>query len=395
MDYLEQFRTIDQVLTQTRQYWQILPFQYLSLPWHNNSLLTQYLETLSITDIEKLDADDSLLRTTFAPYLNIALDCIEQLAPISAPISQCPDRFKTAIKGRKWAQIERFEALVPLGKNEVLEWCAGKGHLGRLISYHQQRTVTSVEWQQTLCQQGQQLSDNFGVDQSFIQADVLNPDNGTVALVKQEQQLVALHACGDLHVALLKQATLVRSKKLLIAPCCFHLIASQTYQPLSDAAQTSRLTLVKRDLNFSMQKTVVAGQREKQHREIEVAWRLGFDLLQRRLRGSDQYLPLPSIRQSMLTQSFGQFCQWACGKKNITLPKDSDLKTFEDAGWRRRLVNARIELVTHAFRQLLERWLLLDRVIYLQEHGYNVELLNFCQPEITPRNAIIIGSIGD
>lgn len=393
MDYLKQFTAIDRILNQTRQYWQIQPFQLLSLPWHHNVALTKFLDTLSISDIEKLDTDDVLLRTTFGRYLNLDLDCIEPLAQARGPISQCPDRFKAAIKGRKWQQIERFAALVPSGSNEVLEWCAGKGHLGRLISYQQRRPVTSVEWQPTLCRQGQALSDKLRVVQSFIQADVLDSDAGP--LVKPDQQLVALHACGDLHVALLKQATLIRSKQLLIAPCCYHLIGQDKYQPLSETGQASGLILAKRDLNLSMQKTVVAGQREKKHREIEVAWRLGFDLLQRSLRGAQQYLPLPSIRQSMLMGTFREFCDWACDKKNLTLADNIELRVFETGGWQRRLVNARIEVVTHAFRQLLERWLLLDRVIYLQEHGYSVELLNFCQDNITPRNAIIIGSVND
>lgn len=393
MSYLEQFRSIGQVLAHTRQYWQILPFQYLSLPWQTNAGLIDYLETLSIDDIESLDSDDELLRTTFSRYLGIELNCLDALAQAGGAIRPCPERFKTAIKGRKWQQIERFEALVPPGRDEVLEWCAGKGHLGRLIGYHQQRPVTSVEWQQSLCEQGRLLSNKFEIEQRFIQKDVLTDNIALSGLIKKNQQLIALHACGDLHISLLKQATSARSKQLVIAPCCYHLIRDDIYQPLSRAGQLADLSLSKRDLSLSMQKTVVAGRREQKHRATEVAWRLGFDLLQRELRGTNEYLPLPSIRQSMLMQPFADFCHWACDKKSIVLPLHIDLARFENAGWQRRLANARIEILTHAFRQLLERWLLLDRVIYLQEYGYDVELLTFCEADITPRNAIIQGSI--
>jgi len=390
MGFSAQFSTIDQVLSNTRQYWQILPFQHLSLPWSENTALVEFLNTLSLSDIEQLDSDDQLLRTTFADYLEPALDCIKPLPLSQTVASSCPDRFKAGIKGRKWAQIELLAALVPRGDHQVLEWCAGKGHLGRLISYQQQRPVLSVEWQSQLCQHGQQLSDKFGVSQSFVQADVLS--HNMVPLAKAQQQIVALHTCGQLHLELLKQAQLAKAQDLVIAPCCYHLIASDIYQPVSAIAQASRLSLARHDLNLSMQQTVVATKREKSHRATEVAWRLGFDLLQRSLRGSDQYLPLPSIRQSMLTATFDQFCDWACRKKNIELPADTDFSHFEQAGWQRRLTNARIEIVTHAFRQLLERWLLLDRVLYLQQHGYQVALTNFCEREITPRNAVIIAS---
>ena len=386
MDFLQQFKAIDHVLTNTRQYWQILPFQFLTLPWRDNSALNYYLNTLTMEQIETIDSDDQLLRTIFSRYLDTSLDCIAPLTQVNPRITDCPDRFKVAIKGRKWQQIERFEALVPRGNSEVLEWCAGKGHLGRLISFHQQRPVVSIEWQQAQCDQGQKMSDKFELEQSFIQADVLK---GQQQLIKPDQQLVALHACGDLHVVLLQQAVAVKSKQLLIAPCCYHLIGSTSYQALSFAGQASGLTLNRRDLNLSMQKTVVAGVRDKKHRAIEVAWRLGFDLLQRKLRGIDQYLPLPSVRQSMLMGSFSQFCQWACDKKGLSLDLGLDVASFEQAGWQRRLTNARIEIVTHAFRQLLERWLLLDRVLFLEQQGYEVELANFCDAAITPRNAII------
>jgi hypothetical protein len=92
----------------------------------------------------------------------------------------------------------------------------------------------------------------------------------------------------------------------------------------------------------------------------------------------------------MLMGCFEQFCRWACDKKGLSLTPEVDFEHFEYQGWQRRETNARIEVVTHAFRQLLERWLLLDRVLYLEEQGYQVELESFCQREITPRNAVII-----
>jgi len=392
MNFSAQFSTIDQVLSQTRQYWQILPFQHLSLPWPENTRLVEFLNSLSLSDIEQLDGDDELLRSTFADYLEPALDCIKPLS-MSGAVAEpgaCPDRFKAGIKGRKWSQIERLAALVSPSNHQVLEWCAGKGHLGRLISYQQQRAVVSVEWQDHLCQQGQLLSDKFLVNQTFVQADVLQPSTDLVTQPKQ--QVVALHACGQLHLELLKQAQQTKTQDILLAPCCYHIISTTVYQPLSAVVQASDLALARRDLNLSVQQTVVATEREKKHRAIEVAWRLGFDLLQRSLRDSDQYIPLPSIKQSMLTATFEQFCHWACAKKNIELPADTNFDSFEQAGWQRRLTNGRIEIVTHAFRQLLERWLLLDRVLYLEQHGYQVSLVNFCEREITPRNAVIIAS---
>ena len=52
-------------------------------------------------------------------------------------------------------------------------------------------------------------------------------------------------------------------------------------------------------------------------------------------------------------------------------------------------VMARMELVRHLFRRPLELWLVLDRALFLQEQGYQVELSQFCARELTPRNILI------
>ena len=100
MNYQQQFNAIDQVLTETRQYWQILPFQHLTLPWPDNLALSSFLNSLSFDQLASLDSDDQLLRTTFTPFFDFNIDCIDELALVSPKIIPCPDRLKAAIKGR-------------------------------------------------------------------------------------------------------------------------------------------------------------------------------------------------------------------------------------------------------------------------------------------------------
>ncbi len=48
-----------------------------------------------------------------------------------------------------------------------------------------------------------------------------------------------------------------------------------------------------------------------------------------------------------------------------------------------------MELVRHLFRRPLEIWLALDRALFLEEQGYEVELGAFCDKPMTPRNLLI------
>jgi len=387
VDWNTQFQSLDTLLMKTRQYWQILPFSYLALPWQENYKLNQALSSLSLHDIDELDGDDKKLRQFVSSLIGIELDIIDNLPECHEPISDVSPHFSTGIKGRKWAQIQRFAALIPLEKSPILEWCAGKGHLGRLLSHQQSRNVLSLEWQSQLCEQGNALAHKHQVPQRVEQVDVFA--SNAQDLIEPTFHAVALHACGDLHVRLLKLGAQKALSRLSLAPCCYHLIQTPNYVPLSKLGVQSNLSLSKQDLSLSMQQSVISSARDQRHRITEVSWRLAFDLIQRDVRNINEYMTLPSIKQSILTGSFTEFCAWAADQKNIVLPENLDYEDYELNGRERLLVTRRIEVVTHAFRQLLERWLLLDRVLYLKEHGYDVSLFNFCAPSMTPRNAMI------
>ncbi|MCG7532607.1 SAM-dependent methyltransferase [Psychrobium sp. MM17-31] len=388
-DWREQFKAIDSLLTQTRQYWQILPFSFVNLPWSDNRELIQALDMLSLDDIDKLDSDDHALRQFLSPLIGESLDIITDLPVKPSTSADVAPHFNAGIKGRKWSQIQHFSSFIKPENSPILEWCAGKGHLGRLVAKTQQRDVLSLEWQKSLCEQGNVLAKKHDVSQQVVEADVF--DNQVKQHVKSCQHAIALHACGDLHTQLLKVGSEKALERVSIAPCCYHLIKAPHYQALSSVAAESSLKLSKLDLSLSMQQSVVSATREQRHRYTEVCWRLAFDVLQRQIRNVDEYLPLPSIKQSILTGSFEAFCQWAAAQKNLLLPQDVDFNRLEAQGFARFIVNRKIEVVTHAFRQLLERWLLLDRVLYLEEQGYEVALFNFCESSITPRNAMIQG----
>ena len=50
-----------------------------------------------------------------------------------------------------------------------------------------------------------------------------------------------------------------------------------------------------------------------------------------------------------------------------------------------------LELLRSLFRRPLEIWLLLDRALYLEEQSYRVQLGEFCDSSLTPRNILLLG----
>ena len=79
-----------------------------------------------------------------------------------------------------------------------------------------------------------------------------------------------------------------------------------------------------------------------------------------------------------------------------TTPKPSGIlahiscfESYYQKGKARKKITEKIELVRHLFRRPIEIWLILDRALYLQIHGYHVYVNQFCDKQVTPRYILI------
>lgn len=387
----DHFADLNLLLRRHVQFWQIRPFHSRQLCWHQSQPdLCAALLNLDDATLAHLESSPQALNQWLEPWLGrdgkglLALTQLPRLPQRCLPI---PARFDSGIPGRKWQQIQAFAATLPGEPRPLLEWCAGKGHLGRLLAVVDGRQVVSLERDATLCTAGAAQAQRLGATMRFVQADALAPDSGNWLPIGG--QAVALHACGDLHTRLMAHWATGACQRLTFSPCCYHLIAGDSYLPLSAQAQASGLKLGKQDLQLAVQETVTAGLTVQRQRQRELLWRLAFDEWQREARGIDDYLPLSACAKSLLTGTFGDFCTWAARVKALPAPK-----TLQEDHWlalgkaRVRMVRL-MELVSHVFRRPLEVWLALDRVRYLAEQGAEVNWGTFCAKAITPRNIVI------
>ncbi|MDX1605467.1 MAG: methyltransferase [Candidatus Competibacterales bacterium] len=384
------FERLDALLHHWRDYWQLRPFHWLDHPWRDrHPALVAWLESLDEAALDRLDADPPALAQALQPFVPEAGTLIALCEiPAAAPPPTLPQRLGRHVPGRKWAQVRAFAAALGDCDLPVLEWCAGKGHLGRLLAGYYGRPVLSLERDPLLCEAGQALAGDDG-RQHFAAVDVL----GDGVPLAAAQQVVALHACGELHQHLLRVAAATGIRSLAVAPCCYHRIPHDVYRPLSlQAVRHSPLRLARADLQLPLQEQVTGGVRIRRLREREVVWRLGFDLLQRELTGKDRYRPVPNVRGALLNRDFAAFCRWAAAVKGLDMPADCDFAHYEARGRDRRRLVRRIGLVRHLFRRPLELWLLLDRALFLQERGYRVGLQRFCDRRLTPRDLLLQAS---
>jgi len=388
----ERFQALDDFLVAHQHLWRPKPFTCPTLPWEaEQPALATWLRSRSLEQAEAEHNHPEHLAAP-APFPELAqraaaLSALDELP--ARDLGVLPERLSVDVPGRKWQQITAFAGRLQFRQppRHWLDWCSGKGHLGRLLAQGGQQ-LTCLEYDPQLVEAGQRLSARQQLAAQHLQQDVLAADAG--ARLHATHTPAALHACGDLHVRLLQLASAAGCAQLAVAPCCYNRIATEYYQPLCAPARASTLRLSQDDLRLPLAETVTAGQRLRRQRDLSMARRLAFDLLQRQQRGVDDYLPTPSLPVSWLDKDFASYCHDLTALKGLALHGSIDWPALEAAGWRRLAEVRNLELVRGLFRRPLELWLLLDRALYLEERGYQVRLGTFCAHQLTPRNLLLL-----
>lgn len=392
----ERFTALDQLLLDHQSLWHGQPFTEQSLAWETDHPgLSAWLRVQSLehADQHQLDpwqlAQNSSVPEPFPRWAQITKQLGSTCPLPHHPIKQLPEAMSRGIPGRKWQQIEAFASCLPPHWQGScwLDWCAGKGHLGRRLAWPDD-CLCCIEHDVQLVEDGKQLSELWQVQASHQHCDALGEQS--VPHLAASDTWVALHACGDLHTSLLRHTTGQGVRRLAIAPCCYNRIRASHYQPLSTRGQASGLQLDRSMLGLPLQATVTAGAAEVRKRNRNMAWRLGFDLLQRQWRGKDEYLPVPSLANRWQHDNFADWCLAAAELKGIEAGPVSNWQAAEQAGWQRLAKVRNLELVQGLFRRPLELWLLLDMALFLQEQGFTVQLGEFCPQQLTPRNLLLL-----
>lgn len=396
----DRFEPLTTLLAEWYPIWSVEPFQYLEPPW-------AALQPGLAARLRKprgprrhaghgegqFDADRAAIRAWLPADRLGRLIQLPRLPTIHQPPH---GRLGLHVGGRKWLQIAAFAARARINPGQaVVEWCAGKAHLSRALAHCRRTPVTALECDARLCHQGEALARRQGLAVSMQRQNVMDPD--VLRWLHPRVHVVALHACGDLHQRLIQLATETGST-ITLAPCCYQRTVHERYAPLSETgrgfAQNHALSLTRQDLALAVQETVTAPGHAQRQRLRAKAWRLGFDLIQRELRGVDSYLPVPRLRNGSLPHNFEDFCRWAAAEKRLSLPVSLDWNARERDGWNRLEEVERLEQVRHFFRRPLEIWLALDRARRLEETGMRVELGTFCDRDVTPRNLLLQASAG-
>lgn len=368
--------------------WMPLPFCQARPSWcQDHPALTEALLGLDDQTLAAFSADDDAARAFLIPYLPELADLPALIAlpdreavPAPAPLNRAAWQF---IPGRKAAQIDAFAAAVGAPRAPLVEWCAGKGHLGRRFLMAWGGEARALERNAELCREGEALSARAGLQQHFTVADVLAPD---AAASLAGAHVIALHACGDLHRRLIDLAGPAGARALDVAPCCYPLGSDDLYRPRGG---DSALKLDRNALRLAVTETMTASPRLAAASERLSAWKLAFVALREAHWPDASYRSFKPIPATWAGRDFAFFLQSLAAREALPLAPKLDLAAVEAAGRTRHRAVRRLQLPRQACRRAIEVWLLHDLALALENDGFTAELHRFCPRPLTPRNVIV------
>jgi len=298
------------------------------------------------------------------------------------------------VPARKSDQVAAFmgcieRAGIATGVGAVLDWCGGKGHLGRALGAHLRVPVTVLERQSRYAFEACELAERAGVSLRFEAADALAAPAG---LMGPGVLAVGLHACGELGSRLVEHALREGVHTVALAPCCLHKVRGlreRGYEPLSQLGRAHDPRLDHESLRLATADEVVARPSLQAARRRENAWRMAFDTLAR-TAGRATYTPLGTMTEALRHRDFASFATEVATTHKIALPAHWDAGAAEAAGWQRSERARAFGLVRGLFKRTIELWCALDRSAQLEEAGFSVELVVFAPRATTPRNLLLL-----
>jgi hypothetical protein len=386
-------------LSAHRDLWHPRPFAERSMPWEDaHPEVAAWLDARPEDefDLTRFGPDD--LDAAGAPPTLLAwraaADTLARLPRLPARSFALAAKAARGIGGAKRAQIEAFigcflaDGPSPGTETHVLDWCAGKGHLGRALAGAIGRPLHAIEWDATLCDAGTALARAQGLEAVFEALDARS--TAAAARVGPGTAAVALHACGDLHGALLRAAAANGVARLAVSPCCYNRTPPDVPVLLSGAAGTTGLVLDTDDLDLVHRLPTAGGAAERRRVRHTLAWRLAFDLWHRDASGLDVYRRMPAFPAAWLSLSFAEFAVRFAALGGVEHIPDRAVAAYEVLGAARLARVLRREAVRLPFARALEAFLLLDRAALLEAAGLEVALGTFCEADATPRNGLLL-----
>jgi hypothetical protein len=278
--------------------------------------------------------------------------------------------------------------------HDVIDIGGGIGLLAQTLSNYFQLNVTSIDmnshFQETGMERNLKNAKNPNHKVNYKNLKV-SSDSEFSQLLKSNVMPVGLHTCGKLALDLIQVSSAQRVPVLVNFGCCYHTLdVSTDLQNISQFAQNNDpLWMNKFALTLSCRAHRKMDEKDYALKLKVKLFRYAIHILLFDHYETKELVTLGNSSPKLYDESFGvyvfeQFKRIGINPKHTLRElniffKNPDLQILIE-----RMLAA--GLIRNALGRVMELYLLLDRAIFLEEKGYKVEVQEFFDEELSPRN---------
>ena len=404
MNHRERFLQIKDFLKPYQRIWQneIMlmypdPFEGYPLEWIEE--LRQYQDKTDVIKLEKKEVN-GLVKS---PELKSFYEDIARLTQLpGAPKypAMPEDRFTWLfIIPKKQHEIKKLAPHIHhlYQKNnihDVIDVGGGIGLLAQTLSNYYQLNVTSIDMNSVFQKTGIERNvKNAKSQENKVKYKNLNvsSDSDFSQLLKNKVMSVGLHTCGKLALDLIRLSSAEKVPVIVNFGCCYHTLdKSWDLQNISEFVQKNDpLWMNKFALTLSCR-----AHRKMDEKDYDLKLKVKLFRYAIHILLFDHYelkglVSLGNSSPKLYDESFGVYVLEQLRRIGITSKHTiQELNAFFENPDLQILIERMLAagLIRNALGRPLELYLLLDRAIYLEEQGYTVDLQEFFDEELSPRN---------
>lgn len=283
--------------------------------------------------------------------------------------------------------------------DKILDIGGGIGHLAQTLSSHYGLQTASLDMDPVLQQTGKERNGTELVE--YIHVKVDENDETFQKLLTKNHMTLGLHTCGPLAVHQLKAGAKQQIKGMINFGCCYEKLQKfPQAQNLSQAAKELDSPIV---FNFFALTLATRAHRKMTEKDHELKKKVKYYRYAIHMLLHDEYdikelKTLGNSSPKLYDEDFATYVTHQFERLDLPLRhSSSELNAYLNQSARQELLWNMLtaELIRNAFGRLMELYLLLDRVLYLEEQGYRVELLEFFDEPLSPRNLGIVAHLSN
>jgi hypothetical protein len=311
-------------------------------------------------------------------------------------ISPVVDQIITVGNNKKQHELNQlFKLLSEDKKKNVFDFGGGVGNLAYFLEKELEMSSSVIERDQKLIDSGKSklLKLTPPSKLSFYQEDIKS--SSKMPFLNNSEMAIGLHTCGNFANNMLNVCLNHNVKKIINFGCCYSKIEDDEYNISSGSDKELKLNsraLSCATLGFEKVPLDIYHYRLK---IMDYKYSL-YHWLFLNYKNKD-FKSMSNSRRSLFNLDFEEFSFKALEKffNHIPFPKVGELNEFYNSKKNQDLLKyfKAYYALSRYFGPLIESYILIDRALYLQEKGYNVEILEVFDPSISPRNKAIIATL--